>query len=62
MAQINTGTILDTVNDASGAVVPTAKVTALNEQTSLTRITPTSTGGSYLISLLSGDLGLCKNI
>jgi hypothetical protein len=46
-AQTFRGTILGTVTDPSGAVVPGAKVTAKNTGTGLERSTETSADGSY---------------
>src|SRR5690242_3188603 len=45
--QVDTGTILGTVRDQSGAVIPSAKVTLTNEGTSLTLTATTSPDGSY---------------
>lgn len=52
LAQTFRGTILGTVTDAQGAVVPGAKVTAHNINTGLERVTETSADGSYAISEL----------
>ncbi len=46
-AQLPTGTILGTVKDASGGVVPDARVTITNTDTSLTRTGTTGADGSY---------------
>ena len=51
-AQLPTATILGTVRDASGAVVPGAMVTAKNVDTGLTRTANTETDGSYRFSAL----------
>lgn len=51
-AQVDTGTILGTVRDASGAVVPGAKVTIENEGTSVTQTTTTSASGNYVFTPL----------
>jgi hypothetical protein len=51
-AQVDTGTILGTVRDASGAVVPGAKVTISNEATSFTQTTSTSGSGNYVFTPL----------
>jgi outer membrane receptor protein involved in Fe transport len=51
-AQENTGTILGTVTDPTGASVPNAKVTATNDDTGFSRSTETGADGSYLIPLL----------
>src|SRR5712691_7871631 len=46
-AQQNTGTILGIVKDSSGAVVPGAGVTILNEETNLTRTVTTGENGTF---------------
>src|SRR5919198_767735 len=46
-AQQNTGTILGVVKDSSGAVIPGASVTILNEETNLTRMVLTGENGAY---------------
>jgi len=46
-AQQNTGTILGVVKDSSGAVVPGASITILNEETSLTRTVITGENGAF---------------
>src|SRR5260370_33132074 len=51
-AQVDTGTILGTVTDATGGVIPGAKVTIRNEGTSLTQSTTTSGSGSYVFTPL----------
>jgi hypothetical protein len=51
-AQTASGQITGTVRDATGAVVPNAKVTLLNQQTGLTRDTVTNETGSYTFPLL----------
>ena len=51
-AQVDTGTILGTVRDASGAVVPDAKVSIFNEGTSFTQTTTTSASGNYVFTPL----------
>src|ERR1700723_2394477 len=48
-AQTFRGTILGTVTDAQGAVVPGAKVTVKNTGTGLERSTETSADGSYAL-------------
>ncbi len=56
MAQITTGTILGTVSDASGAVLPGATVTATNLDTGLVRATITNEAGAYtLVNLPIGN-------
>src|SRR5262245_64157053 len=50
------GTILGTVNDETGAVVPKVTVTATNEKTGVGRATTTDSEGSYQIpALLPGS-------
>ncbi|MBV8050134.1 MAG: carboxypeptidase regulatory-like domain-containing protein, partial [Acidobacteriaceae bacterium] len=51
-AQTFRGTILGTVTDPSGAVVPGAKVTIKNVNTGLERTTQTSADGSYAVTEL----------
>jgi hypothetical protein len=46
-AQLDTGAILGTVKDQSGAVIPGAKVTVTNEGTAFTLVTVTSGTGTY---------------
>src|ERR1051326_5355698 len=48
--QIDTGTILGTVADPSGAVIPGAKVSLTNEGTNLVVTTTTGPDGSYTFS------------
>ncbi|OFW00064.1 MAG: hypothetical protein A3F68_05095 [Acidobacteria bacterium RIFCSPLOWO2_12_FULL_54_10] len=52
LAQLPTATILGTVKDASGAVVPGASLTTRNMETGLTRATVASADGSYRFSAL----------
>ena len=52
MAQTFRGTILGTVTDPSGAVVPGAKVVVRNVATGLERTSQTSADGSYSVSEL----------
>jgi hypothetical protein len=47
LCQVDTGAVLGTVKDQSGAVVPGAKVLLTNEGTALTLATTTSGDGSY---------------
>ena len=47
LAQSVSGTILGTVTDASGSVIPNAKVTVVNEGTGLTRTVQADTNGEY---------------
>lgn len=49
-AQVDTGAVLGTVTDQSGAVVPAATVTAINEGTSLQLTTTTSHAGEYIFT------------
>ena len=49
-AQIDTGAVLGTVKDQSGAVIPGAKVTLTNEGTSLTIFKVTEADGSYIFT------------
>jgi hypothetical protein len=49
-AQVDTGTILGTVKDQSGAVIPGAKVTITNEGTGFTLSKTTAIDGSYLFT------------
>ncbi|MGH9404576.1 MAG: TonB-dependent receptor domain-containing protein [Terriglobia bacterium] len=46
-AQVDTGSILGTVTDQSGAVIPNAKVSLTNEGTNFTVITTTGSSGTY---------------
>ena len=51
-AQQTTGSILGTVEDAQGAVVVGAQVTAQNSDTGLSRSVQTSSGGDYRVDFL----------
>ncbi len=51
-AQMNLATVVGTVKDPSGAVVPKAEVTLKNLGTGIERSTPTSTSGYYTITNL----------
>jgi len=52
-AQIGgTGTIQGTITDSTGAVIPHAKVTALNTSTGVATVMPTDSSGFYAISTL----------
>ena len=49
-SQVDTGTVLGTIKDQSGAVVPGAKVTLTNEGTGLALTTTTTNDGSYIFT------------
>jgi len=49
-AQVDTGTILGTVKDSSGAVVPGAQVTIINQETGFSLTTKTSNVGAYILT------------
>src|SRR5512141_2987827 len=49
-AQVTTGTILGTVSDPTGAVIPGAIVTALNVDTGFSRNTKTDVAGNYMLA------------
>ncbi|HEY7210393.1 MAG TPA: carboxypeptidase-like regulatory domain-containing protein, partial [Bryobacteraceae bacterium] len=51
-AQVDTGTILGTVRDNSGAVVASATVTVQNEGTQFSQTVTTSSAGTYVITPL----------
>ncbi|PYS08394.1 MAG: hypothetical protein DMG17_29065, partial [Acidobacteria bacterium] len=51
-AQLPTGTILGTVKDASGALVPGAAITAQNLETGTSRSTLTNETGAYRLAAL----------
>ena len=51
-AQVDTGTILGTIRDASGAVVSGAGVTVRNEGTSFSQTTRTSSSGEFVFTPL----------
>ena len=51
-AQSERGTITGTIQDASGAVVPGAKVTLTNTQTGVTSAIPSNTEGEYTVPQL----------
>ena len=46
-AQTQLSTVFGTVTDSSGAVIPAAQVTILNQSTGLKRSTPTDANGQY---------------
>lgn len=52
-AQLPTGTILGTVRDQSGAVVPDVTVTATNTETGISRLTQAGNNGTYRFSALA---------
>ena len=52
LAQSERGTITGTVQDATGAVVPDAKVTLTNTQTGVSFSIPTNAGGDYTVPQL----------
>ena len=49
-AQIDTGSILGTISDQSGAVIPGAKVSLTNEGTTLTIVTSSKGDGTYIFT------------
>ena len=51
-AQTVSGTILGTVTDVSGSVIPNAKVTVVNEGTGLTRTVQADSNGEYTVTSL----------
>jgi hypothetical protein len=51
VAQVDTGSILGTVKDSSGAVMPGVKITLTNNDTGLVQ-TQSGTGGEYTFSPL----------
>src|SRR5947208_3463152 len=53
MAQVTTGTISGTVSDASGAVLPGAKIVIQNEDTGISRTAQSDAAGRYSAPLLS---------
>src|SRR5258708_9860452 len=52
-AQVTTGAIAGTVSDASGAVLPGAKIAILNEDTGIARSVLSDSGGRYSAPSLS---------
>ena len=52
VGQVNTGDVVGTVTDASGAVLPDAKVTIKNTSTGVSRTVQTGKTGDYSFSLL----------
>ena len=55
-AQVDTGTVLGAVTDASGAAIPNAKVAIQNEKTGLVQQQPVQGNGSYAFSALKVGL------
>jgi hypothetical protein len=51
-----TGAIAGTVADSTGAVIPSAKVRAINEATKTVRVVATSSDGTFRVSLLQPGL------
>src|SRR2546426_8941313 len=49
-AQVDTGAVLGTVKDQTGAVIPGAKVTLSNEGTNFSVVTNTGSDGSYIFT------------
>src|SRR6185369_13490230 len=52
IAQVTTATIVGTISDPSGSIVPGAQVTARNVDTGLTRTVASSDAGTYRIEFL----------
>jgi hypothetical protein len=58
-SQTQLATVFGTINDPSGAVIPAAKVTIVNQSTGLKRSTLTDMTGQYhLAGLPTGDYAL----
>lgn len=53
LAQLSTGTILGTVSDSTGAVVPSATVVVRNTETGISRTLMTDAGGRYVAPQLT---------
>lgn len=51
-AQVDTGSIVGTVTDTTGAIIPQAKITIKDESTGRTQILQSGQDGSYSISPL----------
>ncbi|MDE1163366.1 MAG: carboxypeptidase regulatory-like domain-containing protein [Acidobacteriaceae bacterium] len=51
-AQRITGTLIGTVTDTTGAVIPNANVTVTNQDTGIARVVQSSAGGEYRVELL----------
>ena len=56
ISQLTTATILGTVKDPTGAVIPGAAITAKSVETGLTRTGVSAEDGSYRLSALSNEL------
>jgi len=52
LAQVTTGTILGTVSDSTGGVVPAATITIRNVQTGISRTVSTDSAGRYTVPQL----------
>jgi hypothetical protein len=58
-----TGTILGTVTDSTGAVIPNVKVTVTNTSTNVPFVTTTSSAGDYLApALIPGSYSVTAEI
>jgi Carboxypeptidase regulatory-like domain/TonB dependent receptor len=55
-AQISSGTIVGTVEDASGAIVPNAEITVRQIATGESRVTRTNANGAFSLPLLHPDV------
>src|SRR5215467_1500181 len=49
LAQLTVSTLRGTATDPTGAVVPNARITAINQETNLTRVVVTTENGDYEI-------------
>jgi hypothetical protein len=49
-SQTQLSTVFGTVTDSTGAVIPGAQITILNQSTGLKRSTPTDTNGQYRLA------------
>lgn len=58
MAQVDTGSVLGTVKDSLGAVVPDAKVTIINQGTTNATSILTRSDGTYVVTPLK--IGTCR--
>jgi Carboxypeptidase regulatory-like domain len=52
LAQVDTGSLVGTVKDASGALLPGVTVTATNTDTGIATVTKTEQNGDYVITPL----------